>query len=90
MKNNIIESIIVGLITYIVGNVVSNTFLSTTKTIHPAQDAILEEISTKNRLSLFFTGFFINLIVIYSGIRKSYCDKKIISGILNLTKLNSN
>ena len=74
--NNIyFESIIIGIITLIIGNIIFYFF-------YDEKDK--KQNKTKNNLILFFIGVILHFIIIYTGFEKWYCNKeccKVLVGI---------
>jgi predicted membrane channel-forming protein YqfA (hemolysin III family) len=75
--NNIyFESIIIGIITLIIGNIIFYFF-------YDEKDK-KKQNKTKNNLILFFIGVILHFIIIYTGFEKWYCNKeccKVLVGI---------
>tara|TARA_A100001011_G_C13607058_1_gene554449 strand:+ start:208 stop:528 length:321 start_codon:yes stop_codon:yes gene_type:complete len=91
-KEDLVESFVIGLVCLLVGNQLFNVFESK-KTIDTStekgkeENKITKSYKRKNKLNLFLTGFFLNLIITKTNLRQGYCDKKIYSGLTNLPGL---
>ena len=81
MEKIILESIIIGIITSILGSIVIKTL---TKVNSIEKNDCLNSFIGKYKktymleLSLFFTGILIHLLLEYIGLNKWYCEKKCI------------
>ncbi len=75
MKTVIIESIIIGVVTMILGKIISNILLGINKVDKNKKLPIWSEPKVIE-ISLFFTGVFIHLVCEYVGLNKWYCDKE--------------
>lgn len=79
MQKIIFESIIVGIITSILGSIVIKTL---TKVNSLERNDYVHSFVGKYRktfmleISLFFTGILIHLLLEYIGLNKWYCEKK--------------
>lgn len=91
-KEDLVESFVIGLVCLLVGNQLFNVFESK-KFIDTATEKGKQEkkmtnaFKRKNKLNLFLTGFFLNLIITKTNFRQNYCEKKIYSGLTNLPGL---
>ena len=76
-----LEAIIIGIITFIIGKISFNMTLNKNN-----KD---DDTPTPYGLDItfFVTGFLLHFIIEIIGLNKWYCDKKCLSGIINLTKL---
>lgn len=68
----IYESIIVGIVTLIIGHIIFNISINNKK--KDEQQKIKE--TNKINLSFFMTGFILHIILELFGFNKWYCDKK--------------
>ena len=75
MKTVIIESIIIGIVTMILGKIISNILLGINKVDKNKKLPVWNEPRVIE-ISLFFTGVFIHLVCEYVGLNKWYCDKE--------------
>lgn len=75
MKTVIIESIIIGIVTMILGKIISNILLGINKIDKNKKLPAWNEPRVIE-ISLFFTGVFIHLVCEYVGLNKWYCDKE--------------
>ena len=75
MKTIIIESIIIGIVTMILGKIISNILLGINK-IDKKKDIPKWKEPRVIEVSLFVTGVFIHLLCEYIGLNKWYCDKE--------------
>lgn len=75
MKTIIIESIIVGIVTMILGKIISNILLGINKIDKRKKLPIWHEPRVIE-ISLFLTGIFIHLLCEYIGLNRWYCDKE--------------
>lgn len=81
MYNLIIESIIIGIITSIIGLVIINIFVKFNKF---EKNNKIENYLSKYKdkyiiiISLFLTGMLIHILLEYIGLEKWYCEKKCI------------
>ena len=75
MKTVIIESIIIGVVTMILGKIISNILLGINKMDKDKKLPVWHEPRVIE-ISLFFTGIFIHLACEYAGLNKWYCDKE--------------
>ena len=75
MKIVIIESIIIGVVTMILGKIISNILLGINKADKNKKLPVWHEPRIIE-ISLFFTGVFIHLVCEYVGLNKWYCDKE--------------
>jgi uncharacterized membrane protein len=77
-----LEAIIIGIITFIIGKISFNMTLN-------KDNSKDEDNKTPYGLDVtfFVTGFLLHFIIEIIGLNKWYCDKKCLSGIVNLTKL---
>ena len=79
MEKIIFESIIIGIITSILGSIIIKTL---TKVNSIEKNDCLNSFIGKYKktymleLSLFFTGILIHLLLEYIGLNKWYCEKK--------------
>ena len=81
--NTLVEAIMIGIITFIIGKV----FFRITS------DKTELDNEYKNKpyglnLTFFLIGFLLHYIIEIVGLNQWYCDKKCMDGILNLAKLN--
>ena len=79
MKDLILESIIIGVITSILGNLIFKILVKINN--NEMIDEVLDKYK-KNyflQIVLFFTGVFIHLLLEYVGLDKWYCEKKCIA-----------
>ena len=82
MKDLILESVIIGVITSILGNLI---FKILVKINNIENNDMIDEVLDKYKKNyflqvvLFFTGVFIHLLLEYVGLDKWYCEKKCIA-----------
>ena len=81
MKDLILESIIIGVITSILGNLI---FKILVKINNIENNEMIDEVLDKYKrnyflqIVLFFTGVFIHLLLEYVGLDKWYCEKNVL------------
>ena len=81
--NTLIEAIIIGIMTFIIGKVFFRITSSKTE--------LEEEYKNKPyslNLTFFLIGFLLHYVIEVVGLNQWYCDKKCMNGIMNLAKLN--
>lgn len=77
IKNVILDSLLIGLVTAILGSIILRFFISRFKNNNENLENMLEKYK-KNyiiEISLFFTGVLIHLGLEYIGLSKWYCKK---------------
>jgi len=79
-----LEAIIIGVITFIIGKISFNMTLNK-KNIK--DDEKYNNFPYGLDFTFFITGFLLHFIIEIIGLNKWYCDKKCISGFMNLSKL---
>jgi uncharacterized membrane protein len=77
-----LEAIIIGIITFVIGKICFNMTINKNNSKDEEN-----KIPYGLDLTFFITGFFLHFIIEIIGLNKWYCDKKCLSGIINLTKL---
>lgn len=81
MKQIVLESVVIGIITALIGSIVVRIIISFNR-IERNQSIDLEKTVDKLgqnyllEISLFFTGILIHLILEYIGLNQWYCQKK--------------
>jgi hypothetical protein len=80
--NTFLEALILGLLTFIIGKIAFN--LSINNKNKDDDNKIPHGLD----LTFFITGFLLHFFIELIGLNKWYCDKKCISNIMNLSKLN--
>jgi hypothetical protein len=73
------ESVIIGIITFVIGTIVFNLSINKNNQNKPKPEGI--------GLAFFITGAIIHFIFELGGINKWYCDKKTIYGYTMLSSL---
>lgn len=79
----LIEAFIIGCITFIIGKVTFNMTINKKNNDEP------DETPRGLDLSFFITGFLLHFFVEIIGLNKWYCDKKCVSGLINISKLGN-
>ena len=87
MKTIIIESIIIGIVTMILGKIISNILLGMNKIDKKNKLPIWKEPRVIE-ISLFVTGVFLHLVCEYIGLNKWYCDKETKTCVRRIALLN--
>tara|TARA_B110000037_G_scaffold202643_1_gene244981 strand:- start:1586 stop:1870 length:285 start_codon:yes stop_codon:yes gene_type:complete len=88
MKNIIIETIIIGFITSILGGIFLRVILSffNKKDKNEYLNVLINKYSNNYiiEISLFLTGVFLHLLLEYFNVNKWYCEKKCIGDICKI------
>ncbi len=77
-----LEALIIGIITFIIGKISFNMTLNKNNDKDESN-----KIPYGLDFTFFITGFLLHFVIEIIGINKWYCDKKCISGFINLSKL---
>jgi hypothetical protein len=84
MLSLISESVIVGLITLIIGTIIFNM------SINKFNKEDKNNVQPKGiKLAFFMTGIIIHIILEFAGFNKWYCNKKFCIKASNIAKLNN-
>jgi len=78
--NTLIEAIVIGFITFIIGNIAFNLTINKKNKDENSKPTGLG-------LTLFITGFLLHFIIEIIGLNKWYCDKKCTTTFRNLSKI---